>query len=265
MKIAIIGAGNMGSAVGWGLLRSGKVEAHDLCISNPSTGKLQPFADAGVRITTDNCEAARGADLVMLFVKPWIVRQVVEELKSRLDYDRQMLLIGAAGISSHDLDEWLSVAWQELPACFLCIPNIAMAEGEGMTFLSAFRASDEQVGAVKSLFETAGQVMMVSESLLSAGTALASCGLAYAMRYVRAATEGGVQLGFRPEEAQRIVQQTVLGAVRLLQQSGGHPEAMIDKVTTAGGLTIRGLNEMEHAGFTNSVIRGLVAPYGAKN
>jgi pyrroline-5-carboxylate reductase len=107
-----------------------------------------------------------------------------------------------------------------------------------------------------------GQTIITEERLLGAGTTLASCGIAYAMRYVRAASEGGVELGFKAGEAQKIVMQTMRGAVELLQATGMHPEAAIDLVTTPGGVTIKGLNEMEHAGFTSSVIRGLKA--GAK-
>ena len=101
--------------------------------------------------------------------------------------------------------------------------------------------------------------LLVDERLINAGMALSSCGIAYVMRYIRAATEGGVELGFKAADALGIVLQTVRGAVELLQAGGGHPEAEIDKVTTPGGVTIRGLNAMEHAGFTSAVIRGLKA------
>lgn len=106
--------------------------------------------------------------------------------------------------------------------------------------------------------------MLVEERLMNAGMVLASCGIAYVMRYVRAATEGGVELGMYPDTARRVVLQTLRGAVELLEATGNHPEVEIDKVTTAGGITIRGLNEMEHAGFTSSVIRGLKASMPAK-
>ena len=109
------------------------------------------------------------------------------------------------------------------------------------------------------------QFVRTPERLLPAATTLASCGIAYAMRYVRAAAEGGVELGFRADEATGIVLQTVRGAVELLQAGGEHPEAAIDRVTTPGGVTIRGLNEMEHAGFTSAVIRGLKAGLKAKS
>ena len=115
---------------------------------------------------------------------------------------------------------------------------------------------------VKGIFDQMGETLLTDEQHLAAGTTLASCGIAYAMRYVRAAAEGGVELGFKADDAKRIVMQTMKGAVAVLEASGLHPEAAIDLVTTPGGVTIKGLNEMEHAGFTSAVIRGLKA--GAK-
>ncbi len=107
-----------------------------------------------------------------------------------------------------------------------------------------------------------GTTLVIDEQHLPAATTLASCGIAYAMRYIRAAMEGGTELGFKAAVAQEIVAQTVKGAAALLSVPGAHPESEIDKVTTPGGLTIRGLNEMEHAGFTSAVIRGLKAGIG---
>jgi pyrroline-5-carboxylate reductase len=112
------------------------------------------------------------------------------------------------------------------------------------------------------IFNEMGNTLITDEKHLAAGTTLASCGIAYAMRYIRAASEGGVELGFKADDAKKIVMQTMKGAVELLEASGMHPEAAIDLVATPGGVTIKGLNEMEHAGFTSAVIRGLKA--GAK-
>ena len=131
-----------------------------------------------------------------------------------------------------------------------------------MTFIVPVEATKEQTATVKALFDSMGDSVITDENHLAAGTTLASCGIAYAMRYIRAASEGGVELGFKADEAKQIVMQTIKGAVELLQATGLHPEAAIDLVATPGGVTIKGLNEMEHAGFTSAVIRGLKA--GAK-
>jgi pyrroline-5-carboxylate reductase len=146
---------------------------------------------------------------------------------------------------------------------FLVIPNIAIAQLASMTFIAPADAVEpQQIDVVKNLFDSMGKSIITDEQHLGAGTTLASCGIAYAMRYIRAAAEGGVELGFRADDAKQIVMQTMKGAVELLEATGMHPEAAIDLVTTPGGVTIKGLNEMEHAGFTSSVIRGLKA--GAK-
>jgi pyrroline-5-carboxylate reductase len=197
----------------------------------------------------------------MLFVKPWLVESVLTELKSAMNYDHQLLVVVAAGVKSRDILTWSEKSGR-YPALMLCIPNIAIAQLASMTFLVNITANNEQVADLKALFDQLGECLLTTEPHLGAATTLASCGIAYAMRYIRASSEGGVELGFKAQEAQQIVMQTVKGAVELLQASGMHPEAAIDLVTTPGGVTIKGLNEMEHAGFTSAVIRGLKA--GAK-
>ena len=128
-----------------------------------------------------------------------------------------------------------------------------------MTFIVPVDATTEETDKIIDLFDEMGETLITDEQHLGAGTTLASCGIAYAMRYIRAAAEGGVELGFKADDAKRIVMQTVEGAVKLLEATGLHPEAAIDMVTTPWGVTIKGLNEMEHAGFTSAVIRGLKA------
>ena len=250
MRVSIIGAGAMGGAVGRGLLASGFSPA-DLTVSNPSAGKLRCFADAGAFTTSDNIEAASRGDIVIITVKPWLVAGVLEQIKDSLDPSRQTIVSVAAGVAGETIADMVSAG------VYIVIPNTAAEVGESMTFIVPVRESDTP--AVTALFGRLGDVMQVEERLLPAATTLASCGIAYAMRYIRASMEGGVELGFRAEAAREIVVQTVKGAAALLSREGAHPESEIDKVTTPGGLTIRGLNEMEHAGFTSAVIRGLKA------
>ena len=253
----------MGGAIVEGLLKGSFVNNEEICISDPSRHALERFAESGASITTENRVAALGGDIVMVVVKPWLVEQVLKSIKSTLDYERQLLIVIAAGITSAQLKEWLTQENGQLPPTFLVIPNIAIAQQASMTFVvPALAVGEEHTKQVKALFDSMGQTVITEERLLGAGTTLASCGIAYAMRYVRAAAEGGVELGFRADIAKDIVLQTMKGAVALLQDTGLHPEAAIDLVTTPGGVTIKGLNEMEHAGFTSAVIRGLKA--GAK-
>ena len=261
MKIAIIGAGNMGSALARGLARGTKVAAENIWLSNPSFGKLAAVKNEfpAVNVTTDNCEAASAADLIILAVKPYKVQQVVEEIKNCLDYSTQAIASMVGGLGVAQLDEWLKKEDAPLPPVYLIIPNTAIATMSSMTFIASARSTEAMDAALLEIFNELGEAMLVEERLVAAGTSLASCGIAFAMRYIRAAMVGGVELGFRPDDAQRIVMQTIRGAVDVLSVGNAHPEAEIDKVTTPGGLTIKGLNAMEAAGFTNSVIEGLRA------
>lgn len=258
MKIAIIGAGAMGGAMADGFIKSGAVKPADISVANPTAKKLEHFALQGASVTTDNKTAADGADIVIIAVKPWLVEQVVNELKPVLNYTRQTVITVAAGINGSQFTAWLKKD-DAVPQTFIVIPNTAIAVLASMTFIVPVNATADTTAIVKALFDNVGQTMVTDERHLSAGMTLASCGIAYAMRYVRAAAEGGVELGFKADMAKDIVLQTMKGAVELLQANGNHPEAEIDKVCTPGGLTIRGLNEMEHAGFTSAVIRGLKA------
>ena len=261
-RISVIGAGAMGGALARGLLKSGLHSPADITVADPTEAVLGEFAAAGARTTTDNTEAATAADMIFVVVKPWVTETVVRQIRPALDCRRQTLVVIAAGVSSADILRWADDGSGLRPAVLLAIPNTAVAELCSMTFVVPVSAGETQTAAVRALFDGVGRTIVTEERLLPAATTLASCGIAYAMRYVRAATEGGVELGFRAADALGIVLQTVRGAVELLQAGGAHPEAQIDKVTTPGGVTIRGLNEMEHAGFTSAVIRGLKAGLG---
>ena len=259
MKIAVIGAGAMGGATVEGLIKGQQFKNEDITVSDPSQAVVEKFSKLGVSVTTDNKLAADTADIVCVVVKPWLVERVLKDIKPELNPQKQILIVIAAGVSSASIKEWLG---EQCPPLFLAIPNIAIAEMASMTFIVPCDAAQQQTELVKAIFDEMGNTLITDEQHLAAGTTLASCGIAYAMRYIRAAAEGGVELGFKADDAKAIVMQTMKGAVELLETSGLHPEAAIDLVTTPGGVTIKGLNEMEHAGFTSAVIRGLKA--GAK-
>ena len=262
MKIAIIGAGAMGGAIAEGLIKGDYIKNEDITISDPSVEIRKRFSDKGITATPSNQLAAQGADVVCVVVKPWLTEQVLTGISDVLDYEHQLLVVVAAGVKSESIKEWMTKDNKMIPL-FLCIPNIAIAQLQSMTFLvPAAETTPQHTEQVTALFDSMGHTLLTDEQHLAAGTTLASCGIAYAMRYIRAASEGGVELGFKANDAKQIVMQTLRGAVELLETTGLHPEAAIDLVTTPGGVTIKGLNEMEHAGFTSSVIRGLKA--GAK-
>ena len=261
MKIAIIGAGNMGGAVARGLAQGSRIATSDIYVSNPSTAKLEALKSEfpEINITTDNCVAAAAADIVVLAVKPWKVEEVISEIKPNLDYSRQAVASVVGGLGVAQLSEWLDKGDGLLPATYLIMPNTAIATMSSMTFIVSERSTAEQDNYLIEVFDELGKAMLIEESVMPAATSLASCGIAYALRYIRAAMEGGVELGLRADDAKNIVMQTLRGAVDVLAANNSHPEGEIDRVTTPGGLTIKGLNAMEAAGFTHSVIEGLRA------
>ena len=267
MTITIIGTGNMGGAILRGLIKSGTCQPEQfICTakSEATKNKIREYNEA-IRVCGDNAAAVTEADIIVLAVKPWLVAEVMEEIRPALDLKRQIIVSVAAGVTLEQLSE-MSVAPSPLerdgvrpPVIFRVIPNTAVEALCSVSLIAHHGASDEQVEQVKGLFSALGYALVVEEKMLAAGTALTSCGIAFAMRYIRAAMEGGVELGFRPEEAARLVEHTVKGAATLLLESGAHPEVEIDKVTTPGGITIKGLNAMERSGFSAAVIDGLKA------
>ncbi|MCM1517492.1 MAG: pyrroline-5-carboxylate reductase [Pseudoflavonifractor sp.] len=259
MKIGIIGGGNMGGAIAVGLAKSGAVAPTDIMVTGPTPAHLAALAAKapGIATSTENIDATRGTDIIILAVKPWLMEQVLKSVAPRIDFRSQVIISISAGITLDTINSWLS-AYSSERTIFRAMPNTAIAIGQSMTFICHSNATPDQVAAVEGIFATLGKAAVIEERLMGAATALCSCGIAYAMRYVRAATEGGVQLGFYASSARDYILQTLRGAVELLEATGNNPEVEIDKVTTPGGVTIRGLNAMETNGFTNAVIQGLL-------
>lgn len=261
MKITIIGAGNMGGAIARGFAAKQVFAASDITCCDRSDSTLEKLAAdvPGVNISKNNAEAVKGADIVLFAVKPWILQSAVEEVKDSLDYDNQLVVSIAAGKGLDTLNELFAKADGSVPQIVYLIPNIAVEVGAGVFFYCSNNAKADTLSLIQNLFGQVGFAKQVEEKQMAAGTALASCGIAYVFRYIRANVEGGVEMGFYPKDAQEIVLGTIKGAVELLLDHGTHPEQEVDKVTTPGGITIKGLNAMEEAGFTNAVIKGLKA------
>ena len=256
MKLTVIGAGNMGGALIHGWAKSGKVES--ITIADKNEQLLADFKAKYPQLTTttDNVAAAKGADIIILVVKPWLMPTVVGEIKPALDLKRQIVVSDAANFTTDKLAEALGADGNLL----YVIPNIAAEFGASMSFIAKGKSTtDAALTQVKGLYDIVGDTLVVAENLVGPGMMMASCGIAYVMRYIRAQMEGGCEMGFYPAQAKQIALQTMQGAVSLLKETGWHPEEAIDKVTTPGGVTIKGLNELDHAGFNSAVIRSLKA------
>ncbi|HRG04383.1 MAG TPA: pyrroline-5-carboxylate reductase [Paludibacteraceae bacterium] len=255
-RISIIGGGNMGGAIAKGLLKSNQIAAKDITISDISEKTLNNFRVISDewKLTTSNEEAIADSEIIILAVKPWLVEKIAGEIREKTDYNNQIIVSIAAGVELKTLQSLFS----ENAILFRLIPNTAIEVMESVSTVTSINASKEQIEKICLIFEEMGKVFYVeNEKLLNAFMALSSCGIAYAFRYIRAAMEGGVEMGIYPETAKEVIMQTLKGAVKLLEENHSHPETEIDKVTTPGGITIRGLNEMEANGFTNAVIKGL--------
>jgi len=262
MKITILGAGNLGGALARGFAGSGGAVPSDITLTASRDSTLAPFKAEGfmTMLCGENDRAARDADYVIIAVKPWVVERVLLSLCRQGIKKNQVIISTAAGTDWDALRKSIESQNIAFPDEIFCaIPNTASAGCAGMTFIAPVSDSGHRINDVESLFSLVGSTMVTDMPHLSAGTMLSSCGIAYALRYLRAATEGGVQLGFKADDALSIVCATMKGAISLLENNHSHPEEEIDKVTTPGGMTIKGLNAMEEAGFTSAVIKGLTA------
>jgi pyrroline-5-carboxylate reductase len=256
-KIAIIGGGNLGSAIAEGLINSDFISPADLMITRRNVQTLQGLKQKGVNISSDNNEAASFGDVIIIAVKPFQVQEVLLGIKAQLEESRHMLVSVVTGVYIKDI---YSIIEKQLPV-FRAMPNTAIAISESMTCICNQNATADQVKYVEQAFDQIGKTITIDEKLMDAATVLGACGTAYAMRYIRANIQGGIEIGFSASVATLIAAQTVKGAADLLLKNKSHPEQEIDKVTTPKGCTIAGLNEMEHQGFSSSLIKGLTASY----
>ncbi len=256
-RIAIIGGGNLGVAIAEGLIKGGFLLPEHIIITRRNIQTLHEIESKGVLVTNNNKEAVAFADLVIVAVKPFQVKEVIQGFKEELNSQRHLVVSVVTGVLIKDIQEWVG----ETMPIIRAMPNTAIAIQESMTCLCSKNVTQEQLDYVHDLFTQLGRVVLIDEKLMDAATVLGACGIAYALRYIRASIQGGIEIGFDAKTATLIAAQTVNGAAELLIQKGTHPEAEIDKVTTPRGCTIAGLNEMEHRGFSSSLIRGIKASY----
>ncbi len=255
-QIAIIGGGNLGVAITFGLIESGYLPAENIIVTRRHLAALKPLTEVGVKISSDNAAAVSGADMVILAVKPYQIMDVIAGIRDNFR-ENQVLVSVVTGVSCGEIKAAIPIP---IPI-FRAMPNTAIAIRQSMTCISTENASKLQQDFVLSLFSCLGEAIMIEENLMEAATVLGACGTAFAMRYIRANIQGGIEIGFDAATARLIAAQTIKGAAELLLINGTHPESEIDKVTTPKGCTIAGLNEMEHQGFSSALIRGLITSY----
>ncbi|SFD33049.1 pyrroline-5-carboxylate reductase [Chitinophaga sp. CF118] len=256
-KIAIIGGGNLGSAIAQGLLKSDFSVPADLIVTKRNIASLSGLQALGVQTISDNEAAIRAAEIIVVALKPYNVKEVLAKVKHAFDPQRQVLISVMTGVSINDLEE---IAGTGMPVV-RAMPNTAIAIQESMTCICYKNVSESQAAYIKDMFDQLGVAVNIDEKLMEAATVLGACGIAYALRFIRANIQGGIEIGFDAKTANLIAAQTVKGAAELLIREKRHPEEEIDKVTTPKGCTIAGLNEMEHQGFSSSLIKGITVSY----
>ncbi len=252
--IAILGGGNVGQALARGLAATGRLGAGEIVITRRHPERLGELAALGFAAGTDNRAAAGGARHVIVAVQPRQLDVLLAEVRDVLDPARQVLVSVVTGATIAQIREQVGGS----VAVVRAMPNTAIAIGQSMTCLASLPEHRAALAGARRLFDTVGTTLEIDESMMEPATALCACGVAFFLRSIRAASQGGIEIGFHPEQALLMAAQTALGAAGLLMRGGTHPESEIDRVTTPRGCTIAGLNEMEHRGFSSAMIKGIL-------
>lgn len=251
-KLTIIGSGNIGFSLAKGLVKSGFYLANEITLTRRSLLSLEEEKSLGFEVSIDNKLAVQNAEIIILCVLPQQIRKVMEEIAASLK-PNQLIVSVASGVSCQDIKDVLG----DDRIVVRAMPNTAIAIGQSMTCIATDNASVESINKVEKIFEAVGSVVVINEDLMTSATALCACGIAFFLRAIRAASQGGVEIGFHAHDALKMAIQTAKGAADLLLQTQSHPESEIDKVTSPKGCTIAGLNEMEHNGLSSAFIKGI--------
>lgn len=253
-SMAILGAGNIGCAIADGLATSGVFNPSAITLTRRRAEKLESYEKQGFRVTPDNLLAVKDSDILILCVEPHQLDGLLQEISSSLQPDRHLLISVVSGASIKSIQ-------QQIPdgvSVTRAMPNTAIAIRESMTCICGDKSDHDTLDTTLTIFNTVGITRVIREDQMTSATALCACGLAFFLRAIRAASQGGIEIGFDSAEALTMASQTALGAAGLLKKMKNHPEFEIDRVTTPKGCTISGLNQMEHGGFSSAMIRGIV-------
>lgn len=256
-KISILGTGNLGRAIALGLISTGDYNPSDITVTRRKISAIKDLGEKGIGITSDNIKAVNESEYVILGVQPQQLNDLLFELKDYFDKKKHVIISTVTGVSISEIEEIIGEGYSIVRAT----PNTAISIRQSMTSMSSKNTAREKVEQVRAIFDVMGKTIVIDEELMAAATVLGASGIAFCLRYIRAAAQGGIEMGFHPEEAQEIAVQTCKGAASLIIEGHAHPEMEIDKVTTPRGCTIAGLNEMEHNGLSSALIKGIVASH----
>jgi pyrroline-5-carboxylate reductase len=249
MKVHIIGGGNLGASIAIGIAKF--TEGNQVTVTRRNTANILHLEQLGVTVSKDNQHNIQNADIIILTIKPYQVDTVLAEILPAIT--NKTIASAVSGLSIENLQNKIGANHQAVRI----MPNIAAQFGASATCIAFQESNKEAAQNVVRLFEGLGTAPIIDEKLMDAATVLAASGTAFALRYIRASMQAGIEIGFDWQTALAISAQTVKGAAEMLLEEKTHPEQLIDRVTTPQGCTIAGLNEMEMHGFSSSLIRGI--------
>lgn len=254
--LGVIGGGVMGEALLSRLLDQSIFTKDAVLVSDPSTSRRQFLRDQyGVQVVEHNETVVRQADVVLLAIKPQILNGVAVQLQDTIATVRPLLLSILAGVTLKQLQATFE-GWPVIRA----MPNTPATVGAGVTALASGEGiTPAQFGQAKQIFASVGDVVEIPEYLMDAVTALSGSGPGYIALVVEALADGGVAAGLPRAIAMQLALQTVKGTAELLQQSGLHPGALKDRVTSPGGTTIAGVTQLEARGLRSALIEAVRA------
>jgi pyrroline-5-carboxylate reductase len=241
MKVHIIGGGNLGVSIALGISKF--TQENQVTVTRRNTASILYLEKLGVTVSTDNKQDIQEADIIILTIKPYQVDTVLAEILPVIS--NKVIASAVSGLSIENLQNKIGET------------NSAIRIGASATCIAYHEKNKDKAQNTVTLFQGLGTAPIIDEKLMDAATVLAASGTAFALRYIRASMQAGIEIGFDWQTALAISAQTVKGAAEMLLEEKGHPEQLIDRVTTPQGCTIAGLNEMEMHGFSSSLIRGI--------
>ena len=244
-KIGFVGAGSMAEALINGVLTKGIIDSNNIYISDINQSRLDKLtAEYKVNATSNNEELIKQVDYIILAVKPQGIKQVLAEIGPRIS-DKQKVFSIAAGIETKQIEEYLN----QVPVVRL-MPNTPALIGEAAIAYSLGEyANQQETKLVESIFSVVGEVLKVKENLMDAVTGLSGSGPAYIYLIIEALSDAGVNMGLPREKSTKLTLQTIIGAAKMVKESDLHPGELKDMVTSPGGTTIKGLQQLEESGL----------------
>ncbi len=255
-QVGVIGAGNMGEALVRGLLHGQVCKPEQVFCSDVRPERQKEISQAyGARVTSGNIDVAKQSDILILAVKPQVMKPVVGEIAKYIDMSKLVISI-AAGVPLSAIE---SCAGKEL-RLIRVMPNICVSVREGVSAIAAGgHVEKEDLTIAKTISDSVGKSLFIGESLLDAVTGLSGSGPAYIFLMIEALADGGVKVGLSRHDALILASQTLFGAAKMLIESGEHPGILRDRVTSPGGTSIAGLHALEEGRLRAALINAVEA------